>query len=150
MVRNEKAVEAREAAQPAGVRDKRAPALVRGSSAVKWGRVMHKVAIGMPVWNGEQFVSEAIESILGQTYGDLELVISDNASTDGTAEICSNYAKQDRRVRYIRQEKNIGAAPNHNEVFRRSSGQYFKWACHADVLAREFIEECVRESLNKG
>ena len=81
---------------------------------------MHKVAIGMPVWNGEQFVSEAIESILGQTYGDLELVISDNASTDGTAEICSAYAKQDGRIRYIRQEKNIGAAPNHNEVFRRS------------------------------
>jgi glycosyltransferase involved in cell wall biosynthesis len=105
---------------------------------------MHKVAIGMPVWNGEQFVSEAIESILGQTYGDLELVISDNASTDGTAEICSAYAKQDGRIRYIRQEKNIGAAPNHNEVFRRSSGPYFKWACHDDVLAPEFIHECVR------
>lgn len=105
---------------------------------------MHKVAIGMPVWNGEQFVSEAIESILGQTYGDLELVISDNASTDGTAEICSAYAKQDRRIRCIRQEKNIGAAPNHHEVFRRSSGQYFKWACHDDVLAPEFIHECVR------
>jgi len=115
-----------------------------GSSSGKRGRIMDKVAIGMPVWNGEQFVSEAIESILGQTYGDLELVISDNASTDGTAEICSAYAKQDRRIRYIRQEKNIGAAPNHHEVFRRSSGQYFKWACHDDVLAREFIEECVR------
>ena len=121
-----------------------------GSSSGKRGRIMDKVAIGMPVWNGEQFVSEAIESILGQTYGDLELVISDNASTDGTAEICSAYAKQDRRIRYIRQEKYIGAAPNHHEVFRRSSGQYFKWACHDDVLAREFIEECVRESLNKG
>jgi glycosyltransferase involved in cell wall biosynthesis len=105
---------------------------------------MHKVAIGMPVWNGEQFVSEAIESILGQTYGDFELVISDNASTDGTAEICSAYAKQDGRIRYIRQKKNIGAAPNHNEVFRRSSGSYFKWACHDDVLASEFIHECVR------
>jgi cellulose synthase/poly-beta-1,6-N-acetylglucosamine synthase-like glycosyltransferase len=79
-----------------------------GSSSGKRGRVMHKVAIGMPVWNGEQFVPEAIESILGQTYGDFELVISDNASTDGTAEICSAYAKQDRRIRYIRQERISG------------------------------------------
>ena len=105
---------------------------------------MPTVAIGMPVWNGENFVSEAIESILGQTYGDFELVISDNASTDATAEICRGYAKQDRRIRYFRQRKNIGAGPNHNEVFRLAAGQYFKWACHDDVLAPEFIDECVR------
>jgi glycosyltransferase involved in cell wall biosynthesis len=105
---------------------------------------MHKVALGMPVWNGEKFVSEAIESILGQTYGDLELVISDNASTDATAEICRSYAKQDVRIRYIRQKKNIGAGPNHHEVYRHSSGRYFKWACHDDVLVPEFIDECVR------
>jgi glycosyltransferase involved in cell wall biosynthesis len=105
---------------------------------------MPKVATGMPVWNGEKFVSEAIESILAQTYGDFELVISDNASTDATAEICHDYAKQDARIRYIRQKTNIGAAPNYNEVFRHSSGQYFKWAAHDDVLAPEFIGECVR------
>jgi glycosyltransferase involved in cell wall biosynthesis len=105
---------------------------------------MRKVAIGMPVWNGEKFLPEAIESILGQTYGDFELVISDNASTDGTAEICCTYAKREPRIRYLRQEKNIGAAPNHNEVLRRSSGRYFKWACHDDVLAPEFIHECVK------
>jgi glycosyltransferase involved in cell wall biosynthesis len=105
---------------------------------------MRKVAIGMPVWNGENFVSEAIESILGQTYGDFELVISDNASTDATAEICRGYAKQDTRIRYFRQTKNIGAGPNHDEVFRLSAGRYFKWACHDDILAPEFIDECVR------
>jgi glycosyltransferase involved in cell wall biosynthesis len=105
---------------------------------------MRKVAIGMPVWNGENFVSEAIESILGQTYGDFELVISDNASTDATAEICRGYAKQDTRIRYFRQTKNIGAGPNHDEVFRLSAGRYFKWACHDDILATEFIVECVR------
>jgi glycosyltransferase involved in cell wall biosynthesis len=105
---------------------------------------MPKVAIGMPVWNGEKFVAEAIESILGQTYGDFELVISDNASTDATAEICRGYAKHDKRIRYFRQEKNIGAAPNHDEVFRLSAGRYFKWACHDDILAPEFIDECVR------
>ena len=105
---------------------------------------MRKVAIGMPVWNGEKFVSEAIESILGQTYSDFELVISDNASTDATAEICRGYAKQDTRIRYFRQTKNIGAGPNHAEVFRLSSGRYFKWACHDDFLAPEFIDECIR------
>src|SRR6266446_4404377 len=104
---------------------------------------MHKVAIGMPVWNGEAFVSEAIESILAQTHGDFELVISDNASTDATAEICRSYVKQDNRIRYLRLEKNIGAAPNHIEVFRRSTGEYFKWAAHDDVLAPEFIHEGV-------
>jgi glycosyltransferase involved in cell wall biosynthesis len=105
---------------------------------------MRKVVIGMPVWNGEKFLSEAIESILGQTYGDLELVISDNASNDTTAEICCAYARRDKRICYVRQQRNIGAAPNHNEVFRRSSAQYFKWACHDDVLAPEFIHECVK------
>jgi len=105
---------------------------------------MRKVAIGMPVWNGENFVSEAIESILGQTYGDFELVISDNASTDATAEICRGYAKRDTRIRYFRNSKNIGAGPNHDQVFRLSVGRYFKWACHDDILAADFIDECVR------
>jgi glycosyltransferase involved in cell wall biosynthesis len=105
---------------------------------------MHKVAIGMPVWNGERFLSQTIESILGQTYGDFELVISDNASTDATPEICRTYGRQDRRITYIRQEKNIGAGPNHHEVLRRSSGQYYKWACCDDVLAPAFLQECVR------
>jgi glycosyltransferase involved in cell wall biosynthesis len=111
---------------------------------------MHKVSIGMPVWNGETFVSQAIESILGQTYGDLELIISDNASTDGTSEICRSCANRDRRIRYIRQENNIGAAPNHHEVFRHSSGRYFKWSCHDDFLAPEFINECVGVLLRRG
>jgi glycosyltransferase involved in cell wall biosynthesis len=105
---------------------------------------MREVAIGMPVWNGEGFISEAIESILAQTYGDLALVISDNASTDSTPEICRAYAKLDKRIHYLRQEKNIGAAGNHIAVFRRSAGAYFKWASHDDVLAPQFIQECVR------
>src|SRR5215471_9660208 len=105
---------------------------------------MPKVAIGMPVWNGERFLSEAIESILAQTYGDFELVISDNASTDATAEICQSYAKRDARIRYIPQKMNIGAAANYNATFRNSSGQYFKWAAHDDLLAPDFMRECVR------
>jgi glycosyltransferase involved in cell wall biosynthesis len=105
---------------------------------------MHRVAIGMPVWNGENFICEAIDSILGQTFSDFELLISDNASTDGTEEICRDYAKRDKRIRYIRQKKNIGAAFNHNFVVHQSSGEYFKFAAHDDILAPQCLEQCVR------
>src|SRR5262245_44673342 len=104
---------------------------------------MHRVAIGMPVWNGEKCVAEAIESIRAHTFGDFQLLVSDNASTDATEEICRGYAARDGRIRYIRQDRNIGAAPNHNYVFRHSTGEYFKFAAHDDVLAPRFIEECI-------
>jgi glycosyltransferase involved in cell wall biosynthesis len=63
---------------------------------------MYEVAIGMPVWNGEAFLSQAIESILAQTYSEFQLVISDNASTDSTAEICRVYTKLDKRIHSLR------------------------------------------------
>ena len=73
-----------------------------------------RLSIGLPVYNGENYLAAAIESLLGQTYGDFELIISDNASTDGTEDICRGYAAQDPRIRYCRQPQNIGGAPNHN------------------------------------
>lgn len=103
----------------------------------------HRVSVGMPVYNGENFIKEAIDSILAQTFEDFELIISDNASTDGTAEICRAYATKDQRIRYYRNGQNIGAAKNFNSVFNLSSGEYFKWAAHDDVLAPEFLERCV-------
>jgi glycosyltransferase involved in cell wall biosynthesis len=101
------------------------------------------VSIGMPVFNGERFIEEAVDSILGQTCADFELIISDNASTDRTAEISRAYAGRDRRIRYRRNETNLGAAENYNRVFRAASGRYFKWAAHDDVCAPEFVERCV-------
>ena len=101
------------------------------------------VSIGLPVRNGATFVAEAIESILAQTFADFELVISDNASTDATPEICRGYAAADRRIRFYRQETNIGAAPNFNLVFHRSSGRYFKWAAHDDLIRPTYLERCV-------
>jgi glycosyltransferase involved in cell wall biosynthesis len=100
-------------------------------------------SIGLPVRNGATFVAEAIESILAQTFADFELVISDNASTDRTPEICRGYAAADRRIRFYRQETNIGAAPNFNLVFHRSSGKYFKWAAHDDLIRPTYLERCV-------
>ena len=107
-------------------------------------RVQPKVSIGMPVFDGERYLSEAIESILSQTFGDFELIISDNASTDRTQAICEYYAEGDSRVTYCRSAQNMGAAANYNFVFKRASGSYFKWAAHDDIIAPEFVQSCVR------
>ena len=103
-----------------------------------------RVSIGLPVYNGEQYLADAISSILQQTYTSLELIISDNASTDRTERICRDYAVQDRRIRYYRNERNLGAAANYNQAFALSTGEYFKWAAHDDICGPEFIEKCVR------
>ena len=75
-----------------------------------------RVSIGIPVYNGENYLAEALDSLLRQSFGDFELLISDNASTDRTQEICRAYAARDARIRYVRQDRNIGAGPNHNRV----------------------------------
>ncbi|MEZ4867877.1 MAG: glycosyltransferase [Caldilineaceae bacterium] len=102
-----------------------------------------KVSIGLAVYNGEDYLVEAIESILQQTFTDFELIISDNASTDRTAEICRRYADQDPRIRYHRNATNIGGANNENQTFRLARGEYFRWAAHDDVCAPELLENSV-------
>ena len=103
-----------------------------------------RLTIGLPVYNGENYVAEAIESLLGQTFEDFELIISDNASTDGTAGICRRYEKQDARIRYLRQPRNIGIAPNHNVIVSEARGELIKWASHDDLYARDMMERCVQ------
>jgi glycosyltransferase involved in cell wall biosynthesis len=105
---------------------------------------MPRVSIGLPVYNGERYLREAVDSILNQTYRDLELIISDNASTDATALICQEYVARDPRVRYTRQPHNVGAAANYNHVFALATGEYFKWAAHDDWCAPTYIERCVQ------
>ncbi len=102
-----------------------------------------RLSIGLPVYNGEEYLAESLEALLGQTYEDFELVITDNASTDGTQDICRRYAKQDSRIRYIPLTRNIGAAPNHNYVFTQCRGELFKWASHDDLYARDLLKRCV-------
>lgn len=101
------------------------------------------VSIGLPVFNGEAYLEEAIRSVLAQTLDDLELVISDNASTDRTAEICRDWAATDRRVRYLRNPENLGAAPNYNRTFAESRGRYFKWLAHDDRLRPGYLAATV-------
>jgi glycosyltransferase involved in cell wall biosynthesis len=105
--------------------------------------VKPRVSIGMPVFNAEQYLEQALDSILAQTYPDFELIISDNASTDRTWEICQIHAAKDRRIRCLRNETNLGASKNFNRVFELSSGEYFKWAAHDDLCAPDFLERCV-------
>ncbi|MDH3499489.1 MAG: glycosyltransferase [Acidimicrobiia bacterium] len=105
---------------------------------------MPKVVVGLPVHNGENYVAHAIDSILAQTLKDFTLVISDNASTDATGKICSRYAAEDDRVTYVRQAKNLGAAPNYNAVLASAPpSEYFVWIAHDDVAAPNFLEDCV-------
>jgi glycosyltransferase involved in cell wall biosynthesis len=106
------------------------------------------VSIGLPVYNGEKFIEEELNSLLAQTFSDFELIISDNASTDRTGQICQAYAAKDKRIRYYRNEQNIGANPNFNRAFELSSGEYFKWAAADDVHRETFIERCI-EVLNR-
>lgn len=102
-----------------------------------------RLSIGLAVYNGENYLAESLDALLGQSYEDFELIISDNASTDGTAGICDHYRKQDSRIRYIRQPRNIGLAPNHNFVFEQARGELFKWASHDDLYARDLLQSCV-------
>ena len=102
-----------------------------------------RLTIGLPVYNGERYLAESVDALLGQSYEDFELIISDNASTDGTAGICASYARQDSRVRYIRQPRNIGCAPNHNFLVGQAAGELFKWASDDDLYARDLVKSCV-------
>jgi glycosyltransferase involved in cell wall biosynthesis len=97
------------------------------------------VSIGMPVYNGEIFIREALDSLLAQTFANFELIISDNTSTDATESICRNYAEQDSRVRYIRQQENRGALPNFQFVLNEARGEYFMWAACDDKWDRNWI-----------
>lgn len=102
------------------------------------------VSVGVPVFNGEAFLEDAIRSVLGQTLGDLELILCDNASSDRTAEICRDYAARDARVRYFRNPRNLGAAANYNLAFSHARGRYFKWLAHDDRMLPSFLAKTRR------
>jgi glycosyltransferase involved in cell wall biosynthesis len=103
-----------------------------------------RVSIGLPVYNGERFLRETLEAIAAQTFRDFELIISDNASMDGTHAICQEYAARDSRIRYYRNDQNLGATRNYNRVFELARGEYFKWAAHDDLFGPSFLEQCVQ------
>ena len=103
----------------------------------------NRVSICMPVFNGEQYLLRSLNSLLSQTYVNFELIISDNASTDGTEKICNEIARRDKRVKYIRNEVNIGSIPNFKFLLEQANCEYFMWAACDDFWERTFIEQLV-------
>ncbi len=103
-----------------------------------------RVSVGLPVYNGKVYLEEAIDSVLGQTFTDFELIISDNASTDTTQAICEAYAARDARVKYHRNEENRGAAWNFNNVVHLARASYFKWQCYDDYIGPTLLQDCVQ------
>ena len=108
-----------------------------------------KITIGIPVYNGEKFLEEKIISILNQDFTDFELIISDNASTDSTKEICSKFATNDKRVKFFSHEKNLGATWNFNFILKKARGEYFMWTSADDKILPEFYEKNI-EMLEKN
>ena len=106
-------------------------------------RSQSRLSIGLPVHNGENHLAESIESLLAQTFEDFELILSDNASTDSTPDICQDFAHRDKRIRYFRQRFNIGASRNFNWVVHRARAPFFKWAAHDDIYEPTFFERCM-------
>lgn len=103
-----------------------------------------RLCVGLTVYNGSRYLPEALESVLSQTFTDLEVVISDNCSTDATAEICRRYAAMDSRIRYHRNAVNIGAGPNFNKCVELCHSPLFKWMAHDDMLEPDFLAQAVR------
>ncbi|WP_126455646.1 glycosyltransferase family 2 protein [Sulfuriflexus mobilis] len=104
------------------------------------GIVTPTVSIGMPVYNGAEYIRKAIDSLLSQTFNDFELIISDNASSDSTEYICQEYVKNDSRIRYFRQPENMGGEWNFRFVFEEAKGTYFMWAAADDMWAPDWIK----------
>ena len=102
-----------------------------------------RVSIGMPVYNGEKYLPRALASLLEQDHEDFELIISDNASTDGTAALCQEWAARDARIQYSRNQTNIGATANYNRVVGLARGEFFKWASHDDECHPSLVRRCL-------
>ena len=104
---------------------------------------LHVVSIGLPVFNGEKFLAEAIKSLRAQTYSNIELIITDNASTDKTEEICKDFASRDSRIRYIKQQHNIGPGPNFKVALLAATGALFMWAAYDDLWEANHVADAV-------
>ena len=103
-----------------------------------------RVSVGLPVYNGERYLPETLKSLVAQDFEDFEIVLSDNASTDATADICRDYCDRDKRIRYFRNDLNIGSAPNYRRVFDLARAPLFKWCAHDDVCFPSFLTHCYR------
>lgn len=103
------------------------------------------VSVCLMTYNRPHYIRGAIECWLAQTYKDFELIISDDASTDGETErICREFAAKDPRIRYIRQEKNLGFLLCYKFILSQARGTYFIWASDDDLWDKRFLEDCMK------
>lgn len=100
---------------------------------------MSELTIGLPVYNDKKFIQQSIDSILNQSFRDFVLIISDDCSTDGSGAICLQYAQTDSRIKYIRQEKNIGISRNMQFLLSQAKTKYFMWAGDDDIMHSDFV-----------
>jgi glycosyltransferase involved in cell wall biosynthesis len=117
--------------------------ILNGSPVLKRVDKMPQVSICLPVYNGERYLHDVFASIRTQTFEDYEVIISDNASTDRTQEICLAFSSLDARVKYFRAGVNRGLAWNLNRTFELATGIYAMWICHDDVMGLDYIRRCV-------
>ena len=108
------------------------------------------ISVGIPAYNAEASIASAIEGLLAQTFGNFELIVSDNASTDGTRDVVEDYMLRDPRIRYERQPVNVGANGNYSHLVRRARGEFFKWSSSSDWCAPTFLEHCLEEIMAHG
>jgi glycosyltransferase involved in cell wall biosynthesis len=102
-----------------------------------------RLTLGLPVYNGERYLAESLDALLGQTFTDFELIISDNGSTDRTGAIARKYQTSDSRVRYVHHHQNRGSSFNHNFVIEQGRGEFFKWVSDDDLYAPDLMERCI-------
>ena len=107
------------------------------------------VSIGVPVFNEERFLKASLAALLAQDYANIEIIISDNASTDNTATICRRIAEEHDSVSYHRFDQNQGPAGNFDYVLQQATGDYFMWAAGHDLWSNKYISGCV-DSLEKN
>ncbi|WP_310485012.1 glycosyltransferase [Chamaesiphon sp. VAR_48_metabat_403] len=103
------------------------------------------LTIGIPIYNGERYIRESLDSIISQDYSNLEIIISDNCSTDKTKDICLEYADRDSRIKYYEQETNLGATANFNFILKLATGTFFTWAAYDDYLATSYVRKCIEK-----
>jgi glycosyltransferase involved in cell wall biosynthesis len=102
-----------------------------------------RLTLGLPVYNGERYLSASLDALLAQTFTDYELIISDNGSTDRTDEIARRYEAMDPRVRYVHHVRNRGSSFNHNFVIEQARGEFFKWVSDDDLYAPDLLQRCI-------
>ena len=102
-----------------------------------------RVTVGVPAYNAERYLALSLESLVKQTYEDIEILVCDNASTDSTADIVRDFADRDRRIRYVRNEENIGAGRNFKRCVELARSELFRWQAADDLSAPTFVERCV-------